>query len=73
MHRLAKVKKAKAEVTAALARMPAREEPSYDKDDPDREDYCEERKAVRKKEKAYDREMAKLAEAWEKKCSLDGA
>ena len=57
-NRRAKVKAAQSAVTAALARMPAREEPAFDKEDPDRDDYCDERKAVRKCEKTLDKESA---------------
>ena len=55
------VKKAQAKVTAAVSRLPAREEPAFDPDNRDNPDYCSERKDVLKCEKAMDKESAWLA------------
>ena len=55
------MKKAKAKVTAAVSRLPAREEPAFDPANLDNPDYCPERKDVLKCEKAVDKEGAWLA------------
>jgi len=55
------VKKVKAKVTAAVSRLPAREEPAYDPEHPEKEDYCPERKEVLKAEKDMNKAGAWLS------------